>query len=311
MKRKNVITVTMNPSIDVTLWMDGLHPDKANRVLEETREVGGKGINVSRVVNSFGLESLSLTIAGKENSREFATFLESNGLRYEMLQVAGLVRENYTLRFEDETLKVNRKGPAVSALMMTAFMALIESRMKAGDIVVFGGSLPENVSIQDFIELIVAVKNAGALIALDTDFLSLEDYRCIKPWLIKPNIHELQNILPIAEKSLSSISQAAKQLVDEGVENALVSLGSQGLMLVTNESALHAAVPEVEVKSTVGAGDSALGGFLVGTIKGYSSEDTLRLAAACGTVSVMHDGTAVATKQESDKMRDAVSISSI
>lgn len=296
MSRKGIITVTLNPSVDVTLWLDGMHPDKANRVLRETREVGGKGINVSRVVRAFGLESLCVTVAGEDNSRELISFLEADGLHYELVPAEGAVRENLTLRTDGQTIKINRKGPALSDMMFNALMALIRSRLHPGDIVVFGGSLPENVALQDYVELILAVRNAGALVALDSDLLSLEDYARIRPWAIKPNIHELKNIVPVDGTTITDVAAAALRLREVGVENVLVSLGGNGLLSVSEEGVLNAVVPQVEVKSTVGAGDSLLGGFVVGTVKEMPYAERVRLAAACGTASVMLEGTAVADK---------------
>lgn len=236
MSRKGIITVTLNPSVDVTLWLDGMHPDKANRVLRETREVGGKGINVSRVVRAFGLESLCVTVAGEDNSRELVSFLEADGLHYELVPAEGAVRENLTLRTEGQTIKINRKGPALSDMMFNALMALIRSRLHPGDIVVFAGSLPENVALQDYVELILAVRNAGALVALDSDLLSLEDYARIRPWAIKPNIHELRNIVPVDGTTITDVAAAALRLREVGVENVLVSLGGNGLLSVSRKA---------------------------------------------------------------------------
>ena len=133
--RCNIISVTLNPSIDVTLWTDGMDMDATNRVLEETREAGGKGINVSRVVQTFGLPNLCLSVVGEDNSGEFAEYLEKESIHYELLKVQGAVRENLTLRFDEHTMKINRKGPFFSVMMIGALMALIQTRMKEGDIV--------------------------------------------------------------------------------------------------------------------------------------------------------------------------------
>lgn len=300
---KSIITVTMNPSIDVTLWLDGLHSDEANRVLDESREVGGKGINVSRVVRSYGLDNLCLAVAGQDNVEEFSRYLEEEGLRYELLRVDGMVRENLTLRYEGQTLKLNRKGLSMSTMLVGALMALIQSRLRPGDIVVFGGSLPENITVQDYVELIMAVKKAGALVAVDCDMLSLEHYRRIAPWLIKPNIHELGHIVELQGETAADAAAAAQTLIEAGVENALVSLGAGGLVCAgraQGEAAaeiLRVTVPGVEVKSTVGAGDSTLAGFIVGYVKGLSRLECARLAAACGTACAMRDGTAVADRE--------------
>lgn len=306
---RSIITVTLNPSIDVTLWLDGLHPDKANHVLDESREVGGKGINVSRVVHSFGQETLCISVAGEDNCREFAGYLEREDLRYEFIKVEGAVRENLTLRSDGQTVKLNRKGPSLSAMMIGALMALIQSRVRPGDIVVFAGSLPENVSVEDYVELILAVKKAGVLIALDSDVLTRRDYRRIAPWLIKPNIHELRHILEVKGTSVDDIRAAAQILHGDGVENAMVSLGGDGLLCVSDGRAVRAEVPAVEVKSTVGAGDSTLAGFMVGFIKGYSLDECVRLAAACGTASTMREGTLLATKESANALMEKIKIS--
>lgn len=190
----------------------------------------------------------------------------------------------------------------MSTMMVGALMALIQSRMKPGDIVAFGGSLPENITPQDYLELILAVKNAGALVAVDTDLFTLEQYRRISPWLIKPNIHELRHVVEVPGTTITDVVSAARRLADAGVENVLVSLGGNGLVCVSRDTedgpgeTIRAMVPKVEVKSTVGAGDSTLAGYIVGFVKGKSQLECCRLAAACGTASAMKDGTDVADK---------------
>ena len=294
--RCNIISVTLNPSIDVTLWIDDMHFDATNRVLEETREAGGKGINVSRVVQTFGMPNLCLTVVGEDNSDEFAGYLEEESIHYELLKVQGAVRENLTLRNGDRTMKINRKGPFLSVMMIGALMALIQSRMNEGDIVMFGGSLPENVEVSDYVELMMAVKQAGGRVVVDSDLLTLEDYRRVSPWLIKPNIHELRRILPVEDDSDEAVLRAASTLHKAGVENVLVSRGADGILCVNSQCAVKAKSPKIEAKSTVGAGDSALAGFLIGTVKEYGVEECVRLASACGSACVMQDGTALATR---------------
>ncbi|MDD2362808.1 MAG: 1-phosphofructokinase family hexose kinase [Oscillospiraceae bacterium] len=305
---RSIISITLNPSIDITIWTDGLHRDKVNRVTRETREVGGKGINVSRVANSLGQQTLCIGVAGDDNYLEFSGRLEQENLRYEFVKTQGSVRENLTIRSNDQTIKINRKGPPVSAMIIGALMELIKSRVRPGDIVVFAGSLPENVDIKDYIELIIAVKNVGALIAIDSDILTVEDYRVVRPWLIKPNLHELRSIVKLKGDSIDDIIEAVYSLYEVGVENVLVSLGGDGMVHVSNDGILRVSVPKVEVKSTVGAGDSALAGYIVGFIKGRTTEDCVRLAAACGTSSVMLDGTRLTTSAAANDIADKTSI---
>ena len=225
-----------------------------------------------------------------------------------MLHVEGAVRENLTLRTGGQTVKLNRRGPAMSTMMIGALMALIRSHVRPGDIVVFAGSLPENVAVRDYAELILAVKNAGALVAVDSDALKLEDYRMIRPWLIKPNIHEARHILEIKDDSPETVAGAAQKLREIGVENAMISMGGSGLVCASEEGVAHAMAPQVEVKSTVGAGDSALAGFIVGFVKGGGLQECVRMAAACGTAAAAQDGTTVASKETAGVLLDGVKV---
>ena len=147
------------------------------------------------------------------------------------------------------------------------------------------------MTAQDYVELIFSVKNAGAAIVIDSDLLTFEQYSRLKPWLIKPNRHELASIVPLADDSVASVRAAAEKLVEAGVENVLVSMGADGLMLVNDRGTIAARSPHVVVKSTVGAGDSALAGFLIGCVRGNTPEACVALAAACGTATVTQDGT--------------------
>lgn len=308
---KTVYTVTLNPSIDVTLWVDGIDQDAVNHVMDERREAGGKGINVSRVLHAFDVDNLCVALAGEENRQEFSAFLQRDELRFSLLETTGAVRENITLRFGDETVKLNRRGPSLSVILLGALMSFLTARIRPGDIAVFAGSLPENMKKQDYIELILAAKNAGALVAVDNDCLTTEDYRRISPWLTKPNIHELQHIAGRVLSDEAELLKAAKELHDVGAQNVSATLGGEGMLLLNDEVCLRAKVPVVPVKSTVGAGDSALAGFIIGKVKGYTPEDTVRLSCACGVAATVQEGTEVADRATTLEWMPQIELQSI
>jgi 1-phosphofructokinase family hexose kinase len=299
---RSIITVTLNPSIDVTLWTDGLDIDNVNRVVRENREAGGKGINVSRVAKSFGAPTICISVAGRENCREFSDLLDSERLEYRLIEIEDAIRENLTIRHGGYTLKINRKGPAAPPTVIDELCSLIQSCIRPGDIAVFAGSIPENIPVEDYIKLILQVKDLGALIAIDSDFLGLEHYARLSPWLIKPNIHELRRIVEPGGESVDDIANAAYELCKNGVENVLVSLGANGLIYLSERTAIRASVPKVEVKSTVGAGDSALAGFAVAFLDNKDIMECVRLAAACGTACVMREGTGLASPELAQKI---------
>lgn len=187
-------------------------------------------------------------------------------------------------------------------------MTYLETHLHQGDIVVFAGSLPENMHVQDYIELMLAAKNAGARVVVDSDRLTVADYERVRPWLIKPNIHELQHIVgkPLADRT--ALDDAVATLRKAGVENVLLTLGGDGMLLYSEEGVIHAAAPRVEVKSTVGAGDSALAGFIVAIEKGKDIADCVRLACACGTACAMQDGTGVATAKTAEPLFEKIEV---
>ena len=129
--KRDIVTITLNPSIDVTLWVDGLDGDKVNRVQKERREAGGKGVNVARVTGDFGLHTCCIVVAGKDNADELHRYLDDEDLLCDMLRVDGAVRENLTLRCGSETVKINRQGPTLYSKMGAVLPAWLSERISA------------------------------------------------------------------------------------------------------------------------------------------------------------------------------------
>lgn len=305
--KHDIVTITLNPSIDVTLWVDGLDSDKANRVQQELRQAGGKGVNVARVTGEFGLHTRCVVVAGRDNAEELQNYLDSEQLVCEMLRVDGAVRENLTLRCGDETVKINRSGPTLYSKMGAVLPAWIGERIRPESVAVFAGSLPNGVSVGQYADMMLAAKNAGALVAVDTTALKLWDYTRVSPWLIKPNIHELAELADTPCNTPEQTIATARMVREKtGIAHVLVSLGGKGLLYSGEGGEYLVESPCVEVKSTVGAGDSLLGGFIAGYCKGQPLTDILRMAVACGADCVRHDGTALATHRTMQELVEQV-----
>lgn len=288
---RDIITVTLNPSIDVTLVTDGLDSNKVNRVISEHREPGGKGINVSTVLRAFEVDSLCLCLAGRSNADELSGYLEKAGIWKAFIEIDGAVRENITVCAGEQSLKINRVGPEFSTAYINEVKSFLHEHVKTDDIVIFAGSLLKNMSTEQFIDIILSAKSHGALVTLDCDCLTLEQYRQISPWLIKPNIIELRHIFPGLGNSISDVAAAARELVKAGVTHVLVSMGKDGLVYAWAGGINHIITPDVPVKSTVGAGDSTLAGFIIGNVRGQDPVECAKLAVACGTATATLEGT--------------------
>lgn len=283
------VTVTFNPSFDTTLFCDGLHRDRANRVTDERTEAGGKGINVSTVINNLGVKTLSFCLVGNDDADKFSTLLKGDYFR--LVKREGKTRENLTLRGDNECMKINRKGEKVSNEKLSEFENEVLSAVEKGDIAVISGSMPVGYEKKDLIDFCKRLKDKGARIVLDTD-LNEPTLKEIKPFMIKPNEYEIMDIVGETE----NLNAAAKRCLDAGVENVIITLGEKG-MLVENKDAEYLVFPKkIEAKSTVGAGDSAVAGFVAGILLGMQYEDVLALSAASGTATAMCEGTGLADK---------------
>ena len=287
-----LFTVTLNPTFDITCLLDGLEPGRINRVQTSRTDPGGKGINLSRVFARFQPKSLALGIAGEETASLLQKRLEQEGVVSAFFTVPGAVRENMTYLLPDHReYKVNQPGPSLPSGTLQAFLPWMEQHISGGNTVIaFAGSLPDGMSGDEFVAFASHFQTKSRLV-LDTSALSLSQLLACRPWVIKPNLEELEQLMGRSLNSLDQRLQAAQELIQGGVEQVLVSLGEEGLLGVTNQQALLAKVPKVSVCSTVGAGDSALAGFLLALSKGESWSVALRLAASFGTAAVATEGT--------------------
>ncbi|CZT55294.1 Tagatose-6-phosphate kinase [Eubacteriaceae bacterium CHKCI005] len=281
-----VLTVTLNPSIDVTLWLDQLDTDMVNRVKRETRQPGGKGINVSRVLTRSSIPTLATGIAGFDNLHAMTYVLGREGVKHRFVRTLGDIRENITLRVGKETIKVNREGLECSQDDLGKLMRILREEIHPGDFCVFGGSLPQGVGFEDVKALAQEAQSVEGIVAIDTDCLTLDQLSEIKPWLIKPNAGEFCRLVQAEPETPEEMLSYGKQVLDCGISVVLLSLGSEGMLGITKDQAILAKVPAVEAQSTVGAGDSSLAGFLAAHIRGLSFDECVRLAAAYGTASV-------------------------
>ena len=310
--KHTIVTVTLNPSIDVTLWVDGLDDDRVNRVQDELRQAGGKGVNVARVTGKFGVRTRCIVMAGRENATELQNYLSSEDFLCELLPVDGAVRENLTLRCGTNTVKINRQGPTLCSKMGAVLPAWLEGRLDANCVAVFAGSLPAGISVGQYGDMMVAAKKVGARVAVDTDVFTLADYARVSPWLIKPNMHEMAKLSGLPCDTPAQALAAARAVREQTkITHVLVSMGAFGLVYCGEEGAFLVKAPQVKVKSTVGAGDSLLAGFLVGICKEKPLDECLSLAVACGSDCACQEGTLLADRQSALTLQEQVVFESV
>lgn len=286
--RARYLVCGVNPAFDLTLELDALDDDRVNRVRAERREAAGKALNVARELTRLGTECLLTGLAGALSADSYESGIASlpDSPPTELVRCAdGGVRENLTLLAGGRTFKVNRDGFRCTAEEVEALKAKICSRADSGTVCVFTGSMPGGMTAEQYAGLMAAAKERGARIAVDTDALPREMLVSLRPWLIKPNEHELARICGLSaeeEADESRLVEAARQLAADGVETVLLTLGAKGLVCVTQSDAVRVPAEPVTLTNTVGAGDRALAGFLAGTACGLDLTGCARLASRCG-----------------------------
>jgi 1-phosphofructokinase len=304
-----VVTLTANPSLDRTLELPApLVAGGIVRLLGGHTEPGGKGVNVARAIAAAGVDVVSVLPTG--DTDPIVTALRSLGLGLATVPVPTLVRTNYTLVDpQGITTKLNEPGAALDDATREALAALLRDRGAGARWIVLSGSLPPGTPSGWYAELVATLRGTGARIAVDTSegplLALLESGRDAAPDLLKPNAEELAQITGTTEEAVLGDPEVAlaavRELHTRGVAEVLLTLGSDGAVLSTADGGLWSALPpRITVRSTVGAGDSSLAGYVLADLAGAPPAERLRAAVAYGAASASLPGSAVPTPAQVD-----------
>ncbi|MBQ8003898.1 MAG: 1-phosphofructokinase family hexose kinase, partial [Oscillospiraceae bacterium] len=273
-----IYTVTLNPSVDYSVFPTEFHAGEINRSEREVHSFGGKGINVSAMLANLGVESCALGFIGGFSGKEIERLATRAGIACDFIKTQDPSRINIKIISDTETA-VNGKGPFIR-IEEERELILKLSRLTEEDTVVVSGSAPESES-GSLLENVLDAATCARLI-VDMDGAALKYAIEKQPYLIKPNYDELCALFGKAEMRDNEIASAAAHLRRGGVKNVLVSLGGQGAVLASSDGNIYRVrAPHVDVISTVGAGDSFLAGFLAGEERG--AQFALSLASAAGS----------------------------
>lgn len=277
----SVVTLTLNPAIDETIVLDRLIPGTVHRARVRYQQAGGKGVNVSSMLSQYGIPSIATGFLGRGNTAIFEALFQSHGIKDRFVRIDGETRTGIKIISESirETTDINFPGPTPQPGDFHQLRQTLANTLQTGDWLVVAGSLSAGTGLSDFRSLLSAAKGAGARIAVDTNGPALLAAIEAGAELIKPNLHELEEVLGKALPDTSSRKAAASELQKSGVSHVILSLGSEGALFSGPEGTWLASAPPVNVASTVGAGDSMLAGYLAGMLTGMAAADRARLAS--------------------------------
>ncbi len=304
-----IYTVTLNPALDRAVAVDRLLEDDTTRVRSERHYAAGKGIDVSRVITELGGKSVALGLVGGYDGLQLEGLLINAGVMTSFTRISGETRTNIILREEAENRQyvISAAGPEVSATEIAEFYRSILG-IQDMDYLVMSGSLARGVSHNLYGQLIVAARKKNAFTLLDADGRAMGESIGFQPACIKPNTHELSRLVGRDLQGRPDILAACDGLHARGLPNILVSRGKDGLILSTEETKLQATAPVVAVESTVGAGDSAVAGFILAHSRGWTPAECLRLSCAAGAATAMTPGTELCHRETVEKLLPEIEV---
>jgi 1-phosphofructokinase len=304
-----IYTVTLNPAVDKTVEICNFSVGKVNRVSSIRLDAGGKGINVSKVIESLGGRSVAMGILGGASGGFIKDYLDCRGIDNDFVFIDGETRTNLKVvdSLRGTNTDINEPGPHVSSNDLDILLQRLLDRVREDSIVVFSGSVPDNLDKTIYARWIEAVKAKGAITVLDADRELLKNGIKAGPYLVKPNIHELGQLFSTTIDEAEQAERYARKLVmDFGIELAVVSLGERGALFVDKTRSLLAHGMKVDVKSTVGAGDALVAALAYSIETKVSFEEAVRLSMACSAANVTTTGTQAADLSLIDELQSEV-----
>jgi 1-phosphofructokinase len=267
-----IVTLTLNPSLDRTIEIGSLTRGAVIRAAAAHLDPGGKGVNVSRALLANQVRSCAVVPFGGDEGRRLVSLLQAEGIDMITVPVAGPTRSNVTLAEPDGTVtKINEPGTALSAEELDTVAEAVLSAATSADWVVASGSLPPGVPLDVYAGLCRRFSGAGINVAIDTSGPALPAAVAETPALVKPNREELSEATGLTIVSLGDAIEAAEILRARGASTVLASLGADGAVLLQDDQIWYGEGPVAEPRSTVGAGDAMLAGFLAAGARGEAA----------------------------------------
>ncbi len=295
-----IYTVTFNPSLDYSIRIDDFAFGGLNRIGEEAIRVGGKGINVSIVLNSLGIENTALGFVAGFTGEHIEEEMKRLGCATQFTQLPeGFSRINVKLnKVSEPQTEMNGQGPSVSPKECHQFIDRLQRTIKAGDNLILSGSIPRSMPRDMYERILEIIDTEHVLVIVDTNSDLLRRTLPYHPFLIKPNLIELGEIFGRTLTEYDDIVGCAMHLQEEGARNVLVSMGADGAILVTEDGQVFSSpAPKtddlaLELVDVNGAGDAMVAGFLAGYLDRHSMVDGFAKGLAAGSATVYTAGLA-------------------
>jgi len=308
-----ILTVTLNPALDKIIILDSLKLGKLNRVQETTVLAGGKGINVSEVLTELKIENKATGIVGGNNGRTITSMLENKEVRSDFVWSDFETRQNLKIKEKNTNRETEiNEGGKVSQENIDDFITSFEKAIKKNKTVVLSGSLPTGVKKNIYAELIEKAEDKDAKVILDSSGKEFKLALKKAPYLVKPNLEEIENLLGRKINNNCDLENGAKYLLDQGVEVVMISLGAKGAFIASEAEGYRIYTPQVKVsQTTVGAGDTMVAGLAAEIDKKESLKDTGVFAAALATAFVESGSISKIDNQLIERIKNSIKVEKV
>lgn len=288
-----IYTVTLNPAIDYIVRLEHVEMGHVNRMESADKYIGGKGINVSRILTRLGHPNTATGFIGGFTGQFIQEGLLREGIATAFVSVDQDTRINVKIKADQET-ELNGLGPTITEEQLRTLESMLR-KLTSADTVVFAGSAPTSLGNEIYKRLFPLVKQTGAQLVCDFEGQTLLESLAYQPLLVKPNNHELAAIFNVKSNSITDIKRYAQKIIEMGAQHVIVSMAGDGALLVTPTETYFARPINGQVKNSVGAGDSMVAGFTGEYIQSRNPVEALKWGVACGTATAFSDDLASAT----------------
>ena len=295
-----IYTVTFNPSLDYIVDVENFRLGMTNRTCSEQMMAGGKGINVSIVLQNLGIENTALGFIAGFTGEEIRRQVSQIGIRAQFISIPeGISRINLKLRSIDGT-EINGMGPTIGQAQLDALYEKLDT-LTDQDTLVLAGSIPASMPSSIYSDIMERLQEKGVTFVVDATKQLLLNVLRYKPFLIKPNNHELGELFGVTLSTREAVVPYARRLQERGARNVLISMAGQGALLVAEDSSVHLTpAPKGTLVNAVGAGDSMVAGFLAGWQEQHDYGHAFRMGVAAGSASAF--SRYLATREEVERV---------
>ena len=302
-----IYTVTLNPSIDYYLQIEDFNLGEVNRAKANYKYPGGKGINVSRVLNRLGIESKALGFIGGFTGEFIEEYLEDEGIDTDFIVINEDTRINVKIKSKEET-EINGEGPRINLEKLNQLFDKV-AKLTSEDLLVLSGNAQNSLPRDIYCKIQERCMNNNIKVIVDTTGQALTSTLKNKPFLIKPNRHELSEIFGVQVNNKEDIVHYGRKLTALGAENVIISIGGDGAILVCETGVYHAEAPKGNVINSVGAGDSLIGGVIAEYSRSKDLLEAFKWGVSAGSATTF--SLDICTKDEVKRLLKEVNITRI